>query len=49
MVSTGWTRNSISKLISNKNIVVRHFYISKPDPSVYKENMEIVGIHVPSD
>jgi hypothetical protein len=36
MVSTGWIQISISKLISNINVVLRHNYISKPDPLVYK-------------
>ena len=46
MVSTGWIRNSISKLVRNKNDILSYYYISKPDPLVYKENMEIVRIHI---
>ena len=49
MVSDGWTQISILKRVIDINLIFRHYYISKNDPLVYKENMEIVGIHVPLD
>ena len=49
MVSTGWIGNRILKRVINISLIFGHYYISKSDPLVYKENMEIVRIHVQLD
>ena len=49
MVSGGWIQISILKRVIDINLIFGHNYITQSDPLVYKENMEIVGIHVPLD
>ena len=41
MVSGGWIQISILKKVIDINLIFRHYYISKPDPLVYKPMVKV--------
>ena len=45
----GWIGKRILKRVININLIFRHNYITQSDPLVYKENREIVRIHIRLD